>query len=334
MSAGVSKTLAAGLTAIGVAMLLIVSGAYLVGSAAAAPENTTTDGAAVAIEPQTTNGTNVTVASVTLPEGGFVAIHNQSYQSSENLSVETVVGASQYLSAGQHQDVEVVLDEPIAENQTITARATRDGNSNQSFDYVSSQGFLDTAYSEDGTAVEDTASIEVVDATSLAESPAVLLTNQTTAGVNATVRSVTLPEGGFVAIHDSSYLPPENKTRESLIGVSEYLVPGVHDNVTVALNTTIEEETLLLASPYRDTNGNESFEFVESEGKNDTPYAPPNATALVSRANLTINETAQDALVESRADTGSQGQNSGFQIIEVIVVVLVLGSIGIYLKVT
>lgn len=330
MSAGVSKTLAVVLTAIGVAMLLIVSGAYLVGSAAAA-ENTTTDGAAVAIEPQTTNGTNVTVASVTLPEGGFVAIHNQSYQSSENLSVETVVGASQYLSAGQHQDVEIVLDEPIAENQTITARVTRDGNSNQSFDYVSSQGFLDTAYSEDGTAVRDTASIEVVNATSLAESPAVLLTNQTTAGMNVTVRSVTVPDGGFIAIHGSALLPPKNQTTGSVQGVSGYLDPGVHQNVTVELNQALDENTTLIAAPYRDTNSNQTFEFVESEGANDTPYAPNGSTALISQANVSINDSARASIDSSDGGTSTGGFP---QVVELIVLVAVIVGIYLYLKIT
>ena len=332
MSAGVSKTLAAGLTAIGVAMLLIVSGAYLVGSAAAAPENTTTDGAAVAIEPQTTNGTNVTVASVTLPEGGFVAIHNQSYQSSENLSVESVVGASQYLSAGQHQDVEIVLDEPIAENQTITARATRDGNSNQQFDYVSSQGFLDTAYSGGPGAVDDSATVRVVNATSFARTAGVTLVNQTTGGANVTVESVALPDGGFVAIHDSSYLPPKNDTTGSLVGVSEYLTPGTHRNVTVAFEELQNENRTLLAVPYRDTNGNERFDYVSSGGANDTPSAPPNATAVVSKANVSLNQSVHDRLAAKRSGSDGNQPGGGFQIIEIVVVGIVLLGFGAYLR--
>ncbi|WP_160135745.1 DUF7282 domain-containing protein [Halococcus salsus] len=214
-----------------------------------ASTSTSTVGEAnVTIANQTTNGTTVMIRSATLPEGGFIAIHNESYLPPSNESVGSTIGVSQYLSAGPHQRVEVVLDEPIAENQTLVATAARDGNSNQSFDYLSSQGFIDTAYSRTaGGAVDDQASVRVVNATSLAREAKIGFPNQSTTGTTVTVQSVTLPDGGFVAIHGENYLPPNNETQNSLRGFSGYLTPGTHRNVSVALEQNVTENTTLLS---------------------------------------------------------------------------------------
>ena len=289
-----------GIAAVFVLGIGVLSAAFVAPGAAAnttsANASTSTVGAAsVTLANQTTNGTTVTVRSVTLPEGGFIAIHNESYLPPSNESVGSTIGVSQYLSAGSHQRVEVVLDEPIAENQTLVATAARDGNGNQTFDYVSSQGFLDTAYARNGSggAVDDQATIRVVNATSLAREAKIAFENQSTAGQEVTVRSVTLPDGGFVAVHGENYLPPNNETQDSLRGVSGYLTPGTHENVTVPLESNLSENATLLAAPYQDTNRNQTFDFVSSNGENDTAYAPQGATALISRANVTVGEEPQ-----------------------------------------
>ncbi|WP_458208645.1 DUF7282 domain-containing protein [Haladaptatus sp. NG-SE-30] len=54
----------------------------------------------VVFEDQTVNGTTVTVASATLPNGGFILIHNES---------GAVIGQSNYLEAGTHENVEIEL---------------------------------------------------------------------------------------------------------------------------------------------------------------------------------------------------------------------------------
>ena len=332
----------------GLAVLIVaVSVVCIIGTgtlASAAPTNNSSvaDTATIDVENQTTNGTAVTVANVTLPEGGFVSIHNQSYLPPDNESVTSVVGVSEYLKPGRHEDVEVVLEQPLSENQTVVARASRDANANQSFDYVSSQGFIDTGYPRNGTggAVDDRATIRVKNATSLARQATITFANQSTNGTNVTVANVTVPEGGFVGVHKTSYLPPANKTQESMIGASEYLSPGVHRNVTIQLDTALEEDTPLLVSPYRDTNGNESFEYVASNARNDTPYAPPGSTALVSQANVTINTSSQATLTEGGAENEATPESSGSSIaaifdyleIGVIVCMFLLGYF--YLRVT
>lgn len=303
----------------GLAVLIIavsvvcVAGTGTLASADPVNNSTAADAATITVENQTTNGTTVTIENATLPEGGFVSVHNRSYLPPANESVASVLGASAYLKPGRHEDVEVVLDQPLSENHLVVARASRDGDGNQSFDYVSSQGFVDTGYSRNdtGTAVTDHATVRVKNATSLAKQATIAFANQTTNGTNVTVANVTVPDGGFVGVHNPSFLPPENKTQESMIGASEYLSPGVHHNVTIPLNSTLEENASLLATPYKDTNGNESFEFVASDAQNDTPYSLPGSTALVAQANVSINTSSTATEAEGEADTSSPSSASG-----------------------
>lgn len=54
----------------------------------------------VVFEEQTANGTTVTVASATLPNGGFILIHDES---------GAVIGQSNYLEAGTHENIKIEL---------------------------------------------------------------------------------------------------------------------------------------------------------------------------------------------------------------------------------
>ncbi|RJT04737.1 hypothetical protein D3261_09000 [Halococcus sp. IIIV-5B] len=325
----------------------VLSAAFVAPGAAnttSATASTSTVGEAnVTIANQTTNGTTVIVRSATLPEGGFIAIHNDSYLPPSNDSVGSTIGVSRYLSAGSHQRVEVVLDEPIAENQTLVATAARDGNSNQSFDYLSSQGFIDTAYSRTaGGAVDDRASVRIVNATSLAREAKIGFPNQSTTGATVTVQSVTLPDGGFVGIHGENYLPPNNETQDSLRGFSGYLTPGTHRNVSIALKQNVTENTILLAIPYRDTNRNQSFDYLRSNGENDTAYAPRGATALVSRGSVTVEQTPETndsgattrSTTESSEESSSAGLTSLFQSLEIVVIIAMVLVTYLYFRLT
>jgi hypothetical protein len=118
---------------------------------------------------QTTDGTTVVVDSVTLSEGGFVAIHNASLNDGNTLG--SVVGVSEPLSAGTHENVEVTLfDVPgqnfsesmtLEENQTLIAMPHFDSNSNGVYDFITSNASEDGPYTENGSAVVDPAFVTV-----------------------------------------------------------------------------------------------------------------------------------------------------------------------------
>ncbi len=105
-------------------------------------------------------------------------------------------------------------------------------------------------------------------------SASVTFDDQTTGGSSVSVTSATLPEGGFIAIHDSRLL--DGKALESVIGVSDSLDAGTHESVDVELfdvkgaefdSKMLEADATLIAMPHLDSNGNGEYEFVSSGGQ-------------------------------------------------------------------
>jgi hypothetical protein len=96
------------------------------------------------------DGTLVTVDSVALPDGGFVAIHRDSVSG-------PVVGVSAYLSAGTHTDVLVRLDEAVDDRTTLVAMAHRDTDGDLVFEWTYAEE--DGPYTDDGAPVADAAMV-------------------------------------------------------------------------------------------------------------------------------------------------------------------------------
>jgi len=96
--------------------------------------------------------------------------------------------------------------------------------------------------------------------------------NQESDGQSVTVESVTLPNGGYVVLHDAGLL--EGDALDSTIGASEYLDEGEHEDVEVQLSDDAEltETAPLIAMPHEDSDGDEEFGFLETDGEADGPY--------------------------------------------------------------
>jgi len=86
----------------------------------------------------------VRVASATLSDGGFIAIH-------EGSASGDVIGVSNQLSDGTHSDVRVLLDEDVDEGTTLVAMPHLDDNSNNNYDFPSA----DAPYTSGGAPVTD-----------------------------------------------------------------------------------------------------------------------------------------------------------------------------------
>lgn len=117
--------------------------------------------ASVTFEDQTTDGSSVEVGSVTMSEGGFVAIHDSRLLDGD--AIESVVGVSEFLEAGTHEDVMVELDEAPEDGETLVAMPHLDTNDSQTYDYVSSEGSEDGPYTDADGAVTDDATVTVED---------------------------------------------------------------------------------------------------------------------------------------------------------------------------
>ncbi|MDF9746006.1 DUF7282 domain-containing protein [Natrinema salsiterrestre] len=114
----------------------------------------------------------------------------------------------------------------------------------------------------------------------------VTFNDQTTEGDTVVVENVSLASPGFVTIHDSSLLV--GNVLESVIGTSEYLEAGTHDQVEVTLDEPLEEDETLIAMPHRDTNDNQQYDFVETDGQADGPFLTPNDEPVTDEAVVTV----------------------------------------------
>ncbi|WP_162224262.1 DUF7282 domain-containing protein [Halorussus salinus] len=127
--------------------------------------------------------------------------------------------------------------------------------------------------------------------------------NQTSNGTVVTISQATLPEGGFVVIHDTSLL--DGSVVESVRGVSEYLEPGTHEEIRVTLDEPITESQPLLALAYQDTNDNETFDFVETQGQADAPYTV-DEQVVADDAAVTVEEVEETTTTEEPVETTTE----------------------------
>jgi len=133
------------------------------------------------------------------------------------------------------------------------------------------------------------------------ETASVTINDQESDGEQVVVESATLPEGGFIAIHDSSVA---EAPLSSVLGNSVYLEPGTHEDVTITLARPLEESQTIIAMPHFDTNNNEVYDFVLSTGELDGPYTV-DGEVLVDQGEVTVAEettTEEEEVVETTTE--------------------------------
>ncbi|PSQ34404.1 PGF-CTERM sorting domain-containing protein [Halobacteriales archaeon SW_10_66_29] len=237
--------------------------------------------ASASLDRQTSDGTTVVVEDVDLSEGGFVTIHDASLLG--GAALESVRGTSEYLEAGVHDEVTIELDEPIADTQQLIAMPHRDTNDNEAYDFVENEGGDDGPYTADGGAVVDPGTVGVT-ATVVADADA-------SDAETVVVERVTLHNGGFVTVHDSSLT--DGAVFESIRGTSEYLEPGTHEGVEITLEEPLEDDDTLFAMAHQDTNGNEAYDFLDSEGAEDGPYVAAGGPVM-GPLDVTVEDMSDD----------------------------------------
>jgi hypothetical protein len=90
----------------------------------------------------------------------------------------------------------------------------------------------------------------------------------------------TVSQGGFVTIHDDTV---GDGPLDSVVGTSDYLDSGTSENVEIAVDT---EPGQHFAMPHVDSNGNEAYDFVSSEGQADAPYVTAEGDILLDGAEI------------------------------------------------
>ena len=87
------------------------------------------------------------------------SFHSSTQERECRAPLESIVGVSEYLEAGQHQAVEIHIEEPTAIAEVeLPARPLYpmphfDTNGNEEYDFRISDGSEDTAYTDTGQAV-------------------------------------------------------------------------------------------------------------------------------------------------------------------------------------
>lgn len=340
---------------------MLVTGFGVVAAGGFVSAQTQADSASVTFEDQQSNGQTVIVQNVTVPEGGFVVIHDEGLDDGND--VRSVIGVSRYLEPGTHEDVPVTVGQelPTAEVE-LTAMAHQDTNGNEVFDYVTTEGEVDGAYTagdatmtptetpaatatetptedgtetatptEDGTAtptetenetatptpeagesgdpVSDSAMVDAVG--DGAPDMNLQFSDQESNGTTVTVDRVTLYQGGYLVIHDTSNLDDEV---DGVIGSSEYMAPGTYENVTVTLAEPVEfddgEGANVTVRPHHDTNQNLVNDYVISLGDSDEPYME-NDSAVTASATLTEEDVNDGTETPSATETPSETETPG-----------------------
>jgi len=250
--------------------------------------------AGVAFAGQSSDGTTVTVERVDLSEGGFVTVHDASLAAGETF--DSVRGTSEYLAAGVHEDVTVELDEPLRETNQLLAMPHVDSDGDEMYDFVESEG------GEDGPFLDDAGQIQTAGATA-SVTASVSAAGQETDGETIVVDEVTLHDGGFVTVHDSSLA--DGAVFDSIRGTSEYLAPGTHSNVEITLDEPLSEDDSVFAMAHQDANANEAYDFPATEGDEDGPYVAAGGPVMsLADATVTATDDGMDSDDETNGDDG------------------------------
>lgn len=147
-----------------------------------------------------------------------------------------------------------------------------------------------------GTNMGPNVTVENGSQATLHESERVTIANQTSNGTTVTIQSITVPEGGYATIHDGRRM--EVGLARNIIGVSRYLTPGTHHDVTVTLfdvsGYTYGDDAHLMGTLrvfvtlHRETNAKRTFDFVTTKTSADGPYRNETGAVHVDFAVVSI----------------------------------------------
>ncbi|MGB9952925.1 DUF7282 domain-containing protein [Haloarcula marismortui] len=178
------------------------------------------------------------------------------------------------------------LDRPEATvGQNGTFSATADFS-----DYSAGTNFTAQTLDVDGDNLGDEEDGQLTDAATATVS----ISDQESDGSEVVVDSAQLSEGGFIAIHAGN-------ASGDVVGNSEYLEAGSHEDITITLDEPMDEDFTAVAMPHLDTNGNEAYDFPGADG----PYTA-NGSAVTDSANVTVGTEEEPTATEEPTETETE----------------------------
>ena len=132
--------------------------------------------------------------------------------------------------------------------------------------------------------------------------------DQESTGEQVTIANVSLSEGGFVAVSGGVAVDADP---DAIVGVSEYLEPGAHQNVTIDLDDPLAASGPLVAIVHHDTNDDGTFQYVDSDGEDDVPYVTGAGAPVIDGAFVTVtNDTDTDEATATLSVSDQAGNGS------------------------
>lgn len=225
-----------------IARLFLFAGLLAFGPAAFAQMNQPADpmgtmGPALHVFDQTLANATVVIDATTLTQDGFVVVH--AFDANGELVLTPPLGVV-HLSAGLHRYVSVPLDQSLLKSygydeagaKNVLPMVHVDANGNGSYEFPDGP---DVPVMVDGAMV--TATISLYDAEAVTPSVDVMGAIDLAVGadgLSVTIPAVTLAQPGFVVLH--SVDASGQLVVTPVIGSSEYLTAGEHENVTIRLD--------------------------------------------------------------------------------------------------
>ncbi|KAA9410233.1 PGF-CTERM sorting domain-containing protein [Haloarcula hispanica] len=154
-------------------------------------------------------------------------------------------------------------------------------------DYSAGTNFTTQALDVDGDQIGDEEDGQITDA----ETATVSINDQESDGSEVVIDSAQLSDGGFIAVHAGN-------ASGDVVGNSEYLDAGSHEDITITLDEPMDEDFTAVAMPHLDTNGNEAYDFPGADG----PYTA-NGSAVTDSANVTVGAEEPTDTPEEPTDT-------------------------------
>jgi hypothetical protein len=195
--------------------------------------------AGVSFEDQTSDGTSVTVASVTLPAPGFVAI-----QTDADGAAGDILAVSDLLPAGVTADLAFALDPRIELDADLHAVAYVDRDEDGVFDPI--QGADAVGVRADGGLADQVAAITVI----LRGPTAIDVSDQESPGDTVVIDSLELPAPGFVEILSDQAGAPGSR-----LGVSPLRQAGDLSDIEVTLDTALTRNATVWVRVWVDFDG-------------------------------------------------------------------------------
>ena len=204
-------------------------------------------------------GLGVSVASVTLPAQGFIAVHAEA-----DGAPGPVIGHSDLLPAGTSADVEIIFDEPLEVSAKVFPMAHIDMDGDGQYTFMPPDNAIDLpALFDNGDVAVVAVNLTVLPATA----PSFLEADeQTSDGATIVVKTVNLPANGFIAVHADADGSPG-----PVIGHSDLLTAGGSTDVTVTLDEALTASGVVWPMVHIDMDGDGEYTFMPPDNAVDVP---------------------------------------------------------------